>query len=54
MRKVIDHALSVAFLILLPEAARCDTAYDGVQVVAFGLWVILQQAAAFQIADGFL
>ncbi len=52
--KVIDHALSVAFLLLLPEPPGGDTAYDGVQVVALGLWVVLQQAAAFQITDGFL
>ena len=51
-REMIHHALAVGVPFVGPEPPGSDAADDGVQVIPPGLTVVLQQAAALQIADG--
>jgi len=49
---MIHHALAVAVSLFRSQSPGGDPADNGVEVVAFGLMIVLQQAPALQITDG--
>lgn len=54
LREMIDHPLPVALRFVASEPSGGDATYDGVEVVAPRLRVVLEQAAVFEVGDGSL
>src|SRR6185503_17940247 len=51
--EIIGDTVTVVFLFLRPQTSSCHSANDRVKVIPFRPAIVFQEAAAFEVADGF-